>query len=208
MLTHFVFEDPWGVLGVLAVLTVLSLIALWMTQLTKYLWAAVGLIAFGVAVAGLDWYVVTDREKVEAIVEEMADAVRRSDPDGVIKHLDLDGDGANKPSVAILGLSLKETAAKGLIVNALGAFEFDILRISGMDAKVLPYSRTAEANFQVFAAASTASPGAGGRMGIGSLNSNWSIGFHETEPGTWKVTSIATSGEYAGEILKHLLRFR
>lgn len=206
MLTRYVFEDPWVLLSVMTGLAVLSLIAVWYTQLAKYLWATGGLVALGVLVAGLDWYVETDREKVDAIVYDLADAVKKSDVERVMKHLDLAGDERHASAIEIIGSRLKETLARKMIGANLNAYAFDVVRISSLNTEVRPLAREADASFHVFSTASARSPGAGGRAGIGSLNSGWVLGFRETQPGTWKVVRIDTMSEHRDEIARYVLR--
>jgi hypothetical protein len=104
--------------------------------------------------------VVTDREKVESIVYDLADAIRKSDVERIMGHMDVDGDQRHASTVEVLGLRLKETATRLLMQRNLDAFAFDVVRISSLNTQVQPLAREAEASFRVFSAASAQAPGA------------------------------------------------
>jgi len=80
-------EDPTGliVFGVLAQL-VLGIV-LFCTQRGVVLWMMLGVALLTAGGVWLEWYVETDREKVEAVVEGVAAAVKANDKQGVLKHL-------------------------------------------------------------------------------------------------------------------------
>src|SRR6185312_6929853 len=80
-------EDPTYLVGGLGILAVVFLVAVRVTQQGKFLlWA---MIAGGIAllVLAIDWIWVTDNERIEAVVYELAKAVQASDAAGVTKHL-------------------------------------------------------------------------------------------------------------------------
>jgi len=80
-------EDPTGVI-VFGVLTEVVLgIVLFCTQRGAVLWMMLGVALLTAGGIWLERYVETDREKVEAVVEGVARAVRHNDKQGVLDRL-------------------------------------------------------------------------------------------------------------------------
>jgi hypothetical protein len=81
-------EDPMPIIlfGIVAE-AVLGIILL-TTRRGVLLWAMAGVLVLVLAGVGLEWLVVTERERVEATVEGAAAAVRANDRQGLLQCLD------------------------------------------------------------------------------------------------------------------------
>ncbi|HUT13569.1 MAG TPA: hypothetical protein VMY42_23985 [Thermoguttaceae bacterium] len=79
-------EDPTGVIvfGVLA--EVVLGIVLFCTQRGVVLWMMLGVALLTAGGVWLEWYVETDVENVEAVVEDVAAAVKENDRQGVLQY--------------------------------------------------------------------------------------------------------------------------
>ena len=78
---YYLSEDPWPLAGFLGLVGLGFLVPLWLTQQGKYLIRA--LVAFGLAllVIGIERVWVTDNERIEAVVSELASGVANRDAD-------------------------------------------------------------------------------------------------------------------------------
>ena len=81
-------ESPWTViLFGIAAEAVLGII-LARTGRGVLIWAMAGVLLLVLALVGLEWLVVTDRERIEATLESAAASVAANDPDGVLETID------------------------------------------------------------------------------------------------------------------------
>ena len=87
-LTYFVAENPWYLVAILGLVAAGFLVALRTTQDGRYLIRA--LVTLGVAgvLIVVDQLWVTDAERVEWVVRDLADAVARSDADAALALMD------------------------------------------------------------------------------------------------------------------------
>jgi hypothetical protein len=83
----YLSEDPTFLAVVFLVLAGISLAALKVTQHGKYLVHAGIALGLGLAVFVVDWFWVTDTERIERVVYDLQRAVANSDADAVISHL-------------------------------------------------------------------------------------------------------------------------
>jgi hypothetical protein len=205
MFTYYICEHPETVLIILAVVAVLSLIAARFTQLGKYAIAALLALVLAGVVVVCDWYWVTDRERIESVVYELADAVEKSEPDRIYPHIDM-----VKPPQSgfaafdFLNRTLLEPIFKQMVSQALKSYKFDFVQVRNLRVEVKEQSRQGVAEFLVLAMAGADAPGASARTGAGTYNSGWTLRFRETEPGVWKVTRIDTGSDQADEVLRFL----
>src|SRR5438270_9400386 len=85
---RYLVEDPSYLLMALGLVALGFLIALKVTQQGKYLVRAGVVAAIAAAIFGFEQYWVTDAERVEAVVYDLARAVEASDVDRIKSHLD------------------------------------------------------------------------------------------------------------------------
>ena len=180
-MTYFA-EDPTFPAGLLLLIAVGLLVATRVTQQGKYLVYALVAAAAAVGVFALEWFWVTDNERIEQVVYGLRDAVAASDADAVMGYM--------APDVMYVkgDLALEAEATEALIRNNLDHVHFDIVRISNLQTNAGQQSRRGTARFGVLFKgtvdiSSTAT-------NFGSTNSIWELGLRETQPGTWKVNRI------------------
>jgi ketosteroid isomerase-like protein len=180
---EYLSEDPTVLTGALVVVAVAFLIATRVTQQGKYLFLAGGAFSLAILVVLVEWFWITDTERIEAVVYDLGKAVEASDAQGVLKHLTSD------VQYSVSGASLSSEQTRYMIEQAVSNVHIDFLRISQLEASAMQQSRRGKAEFKVLASGSFS--GAGGLGGgAGTGNSRWSLGFQETSPNVWKVNRI------------------
>ncbi len=177
---HYLSENPWPLAGSLGLLAVGFLMMLKVTQQGKYLVRAG--IAGGLAllVLGIEFAWVTDAERIERVLAEIAASLRASDAEGVVRHL--------APDVEVeQGDEDLGRLDPGLIRQILPHIEFQHLYIDRLDAQAGQSTRRGRATFRASAAGTDAAGLA--HQGFAGVTA-WDLGFQEVSPGDWKVTRI------------------
>lgn len=199
-------ENPWPLAGTFAVLAVLCLILLKTSQQGKYLLYAAILAVLSLSVGIIERIWVTDAERVEAVIYQLTDAVRRSDADATLGLLTADVS-LTQTSLTIggrrqtaLGKAVRgrldggeANPARVVISNAVRDAKFDFLNVSRLQARAGALSRQGRADFRVFVAGSVLGPG-GVQYNFATDGSgtDWSLGLRE-EDGQWRVDSITAT---------------
>lgn len=175
-------EDPTILVVGLVLLGIALLMAMRVTQQGAYLVRAG--IVFGLAglVLAIEWFWVTDNERIERVVDDLRGAVARADVNGVLEHL------APNVQYGRPRGELSPEATREMIRAALANASFDFVRVSQLQTNVGRQSRRGTADFRVLAKGRVDT--AIGGMAVGSANSEWSLGFQEVEPHVWKVNRI------------------
>ena len=191
-MVHYLSEDPWPLVCILGLVAVGFVIALWFTQQAKYLIRAGITAGLAVLVLAVEQVWVTDNERIEAVVYDLAKAVEASDSDRVISHLAPDvvvSTGDASPLISRLN-SLTSALVRHAIVEALSISRFDFVHVSNLVTSAGQESRLGTAEFKVNAMVSvdTSSGTFNYATPVGGLS--WSLGFRETAPKVWKVTRI------------------
>jgi ketosteroid isomerase-like protein len=185
-------EDPTYLAGGLLLLAGVFLVALNITQQGKYLVRAGIMLGLAFVVVAVEWFWVTDNERIEQVVYALRHSVLNSDADGVLNHM--------TPNVQYLqaDTSLSEDATRLMIKNTLSRAEFEFVRISDLQISVGQQSRRGQAEFRVFTRGRLhSSPG---MAEPATAMTTWSLGFQETETGVWKVNRISPVSMPAGII--------
>ena len=181
---YYLIENPTYPLIALALAALLLLVALQVTRQGKYLIAAGILIGLGLILFVVERLVVTDAERIEAVVYELADAVAHSDIEGVEARL--------APEVT-LG---RQAKAGGLVplrvlLPILRRVQFDFLKVRQLQAQAGSQTKRGTAEFKVTASGTAdAAGGFGSNQPFAAANTEWSLGFREVAPQVWKVTRI------------------
>jgi hypothetical protein len=188
---EFLSEDPRYLAGGLGLLAAAFLVALRLTQQGKYLIRAGVAAALALLVLAVEHLWVTDRERVERTVYDLAAAVAVGDAERALGFLTDDVRYARGDR----NLSAEET--KLGVRDLLEATTFDFLRITRMEANAGAQSRRGKADFRVLC-------GGSHRRGsfsynFGSTGSSWSLGLREVAPGVWKVNRITPVETPRGE---------
>ncbi len=202
---HYIAEDPWPLGIALLTVGIVSLGALKVTGRGKFLiWGLAGLsLAALLFVVEALW--VTDDERIEGVVLDIADAAGEGDIDRVMSHLAPDllleqgGDTLSQSQTRGLASRLisgaaalvgRGGAAHALIRSALSETRFDFLRVGHIDAHANRLSRLGTAEFRAYASGSIQASVAQLNFATDASGTDWSFGFREVEPGVWKVTRI------------------
>ncbi len=200
-------ENPWPLAGFFAVTSVFFLIPLKRNQQGKHLAYALVAAGLAVAVVVVERVWVTDAERVEAVIYQLTDAVRRSDADAALSLLTAD---VSLSQTGRAGIGGQGQAALGTLVrNQIGGGEgnparlaiggtlrsarFDFLSVSRLQTSVGTLSRQGRADFRVFAAGSLDGPGGVSyNFATDGGGTDWSLGLRE-ENGRWLVDRITAT---------------
>jgi hypothetical protein len=179
----YLSEDPTYLVVGLLLLAGAFLVALNVTQQGKYLVRAGIALGLALMVVVIEWFWVTDNERIRQVVYDLRQAVLSSNVDGVLAHM--------APNVQYLqgDTALSEDATRVLIRANLEHAQFDFVRISDLQTSVGQQSRRGKAEFRVFARGRLNS--SQGMMDGATPVTTWSLGFQETRPGVWKVNRIS-----------------
>jgi hypothetical protein len=178
----YLSEDPTLLAGMLLLVAGIFAIAMRATQQGKYLVRAVIAATLAAAVVMVEWLWVTDNERIEQVVYGLRDAVAESDADAALRYM--------TPDVRYLkgDTAMDGEATRSLIRDNLSRVRFDMVRITNLETNAAQQSRRGTATFSAFFKGTADTSMAS--MNIGSVNSIWSLGLQETEPGVWKVNRI------------------
>ncbi len=176
-------EDPTYLAGGLGLLGAIFLIVLKVTQQGRYLIRA--LIALGLAAIVLlvEWYWVTDNERIEQVVENLRRAVAASDSAAVFAQL------TPEVEYSQSGQTLSGAAVRKFIGDQLSRAEFDFVRITQLETNAGRQSGRGSAVFRVVTSGSYQTDF--GRFNFGSNTLDFSLGFQQTKPGVWLVDRIS-----------------
>ncbi len=176
-------ENPTLPVAVLLMAAVCCFVALRTRQEGKYLAWGASALAAAAAVAAFEWFWVTDKERIEAVVYDVRRAVLAADAQAVLAHL--------TPAAQYVqsGSSLSPETTRNLILGNVGAARFDVVRIHALQTSAGRRTRRGKAEFKVFARGELQGPLGFGAFS-GAADSAWSLGFEETKPGVWKINRI------------------
>jgi hypothetical protein len=180
---EFLSEDPTYVVGALGLVAAALLIALKVTQQGKYLIWASATVGLALVVMLVEWLWVTDNERIEQTVYDLARAVAASDGDRTLTYLTDDVRYVSRSQG-----SMPAAATRALAAATVKDAKFDFLRITHLRANAGGQSRRGTAEFQVVCGGSIQQGSY--TYNFGTTNSSWSLGLRETRPGMWKVNRI------------------
>ncbi|QDV39009.1 hypothetical protein [Tautonia plasticadhaerens] len=172
-------EDPWTLVGACGVLALASLVLLRITQQGKYLAWAGGAAAAAALVLLVELLWVTDRERIERVIYDMADAVEHGEFPRVESHL--------APEFERESGAFSKFAIRGAVMG----LDFEFIRVSRLEVHAGERTGMGKADFLGMAQWAVRSPEGGATFdatpppGVG-----FSFGFREVEPTQWKVSRI------------------
>ncbi len=212
----YLAEDPWPLGFALILVASASLIALKVTGQGKFLFWALGSGGLAALLFVVEALWVTDAERIEQVVSDIARAASRGDVEGVMVHLSPDlsleqegstiGEGQAKGLLPKLGAAAaavlgRGEAARALIRATLEEARFDFIHIGQMKVEVRPISRLGIAEFRAFGSGTIPLRGTQFTFATDASGTDWAFGFEETAPGVWKVTEISAVRLPAGASL-------
>lgn len=178
---YYLNDDPTYLLAALGIAALGCLIALQVTQQGKFLYWAGGLVVAALLCFGVERYWVTDAERIEGVVYDLAKAVEASDVGRIEGHLE--------PNATLTRRSQSEGIIPiGALLPMLKTVRFDFVRISHLATEAGAQTRRGSAEFKVMASG-TAVQGIGD-LNFGAVASEWSLGLREASPGVWKINRI------------------
>lgn len=189
---EYLSEDPIPLAGFFLMVAVAFLVAMRATQQGKYLVRAAIAGALAGAVVLVEWFWVTDNERIEQVVYGLRDAVANSDVEGVL--------GFMTPDVMYVkgDTALEGEITRAMIRDNLSRVRFDLVRVSNLQTNAGKQSRRGTATFHaLFKGAMDA---ATATVNVGTTNSIWSLGLRETSPGVWKVDRITPVQAPGGDL--------
>ncbi|WP_169977749.1 hypothetical protein [Tautonia rosea] len=180
-------EDPWPLAGLFALLAVAFLIRLRFSQQGKHLAWAAGALGLAGMLLVIEQLWVTDRERIEMAVYDMADAVKASDFERFESHLAPEFE----KQVGML--------TKALLRGTLANVEFEFVRIAQLQIQAGRATRMGKADFLAQAQWEERSSSLGTDYNATPLPGiGFSVGFREVEPTIWQVTRIDVTTVPAG----------
>jgi hypothetical protein len=182
---EFLSEDPTYLAVGLGLLGLALLIAVHVTQRGRYLIAAVAALALALVVVVVERLWVTDAERIERVVYDLAHAVEHSDAEAVFAHLTPDARYVRSGA----GTGVSGAVLRAFIKLELERARFDFVRIARLRARAGRQTRRGEAEFRVIAGGSSRHSGTD--LNFGATNLDFSLGLRETGPGVWKVERIS-----------------
>lgn len=198
---HYIAEDPWPLAGALGLIALGLLVALKVTQQGKYLVRAGIALGLAVAVVAVERVWVTEDEKIERVVYDLAEAVQARDADRIMAHLAPEAsveitrltlDGPSNPiRQAVLTAMSKFTRVRidrDLLEGELQRYQFDWVRISHLQTNAGSESGRGTAEFRVHLFGEQADPYHA--ISTPPAGLGWSLGFRRTDEGQWKVSRI------------------
>jgi ketosteroid isomerase-like protein len=182
LVMNFLTEDASYLLIGLGVAALGCLLALKMTQQGKFLVCALGLLVLAGVVFGFEHFWVTDAERVEKVVYDLASAVQASDVERIKIHLD------EQVTIGTKDRTMDGSAPLRLIFSLLQNSHFDYVKVGQLTTSVGSQTKMGKAEFKVTAAGIIEEGGT--QHLLGTAGSEWDLGFREKSPGVWKVTRI------------------
>ena len=184
-------DNPWPLIYPCVVVAVVALVALRVTQNGKYLFWALGAAGLALLFWLIDWFWVTDTERIEQVVQDLAHAVARSDGDAVAALLDPDVTLSQEGNGLVSGGEIaRGRMAVSLLRATLESARFDYVRVSHFETTAGTMSGQGKCDFRVDTSGSINGPGNTWNFMTGASGSDWSLGFVRTPSGAWKVRRI------------------
>lgn len=180
-LTYYVAENPWYLVAILGFVAAAFLITLRATQDGRYLVRALVALGLAGALIVVDQVWVTEAERVERVIRDLADAVARSDGDATMALMD------QHVAFSIRSNTLGEELDLPSFAELLGQVQFDFVRVSRLTATAGAQTGRGQAEFKVTASGAIRQ---GGSLRNFMGNSEWSIGLRRLPSGAWKINRI------------------
>ncbi len=179
----YLVEDPTYPLIAIGLAALACLVTLQVTRQGKFLIWGVSLLGVGAILAGVERLVVTDTERVEAVVYDLASAVSNSNVEAVEALL--------APEVSLGRRDQTEGIGPvRILLPILRQVRFDFLKVRHLNAQAGSQTKRGTAEFKVSAGGVAVAGSFGVEQPFAATNTEWSLGFREVSPGIWRVTRI------------------
>lgn len=167
-------ENVWPLIWLIALVELILVIAMVGTGRGRFLLWIGSLALFAVLLVGVEWLWVTDAERIDGAINQVADAVRREDADGILRHL------APQCRFGSYNRDAIGQQAEALFRQV----EFDRVTISQRKTQVFRLRKQATAEFLAVAR--------GKQSGVefNPYPTRWILTFIQAEDGLWQVMDI------------------
>jgi hypothetical protein len=173
-LENLIGEDVWALIGVLAILALGLAIATVATGRGRFLIGIGALACLAIALLAIEWLWVTDRERVDRIIDELAQAAMREDSSGIVQHLAADCRYAN----------LDRNRIGALADAVFQRFAVDKVSVSSRRTEVFPLRGEAKAEFMAVVR------GRQNNLDFNPYPTRWILTFVQNSQGAWQVVEI------------------
>ena len=167
-------ENAWPLVWFIALVDLLLAIAIYATGRGRLLTVIIGLAALAPLLLILERLIVTDRERVDAVVDEMAEAVRAENADRLMSHISPQCRYANRGREAIAAAA----------ANVFQLYEIERLTLNGRKTRVASARGEATAEFVAVAR------GRQGTLDVNIYPTRWQLTFQRDKSGSWQVVEI------------------
>jgi len=167
-------EDVWPLLWVLALGALILVIAAVATGRAKFLFGVGALAVLAVVLAIVEWLWETDGERVDKVIDSLAQAVRDEDAAAIERHLSPQCryGAANRGEIVQLAESVFQT------------IEIDKLTISGKKTAVFPLRKEASTEFLAVVR------GKRSNIEFNPYPTRWILTFRQTTKDEWQLVDI------------------
>jgi hypothetical protein len=167
-------EDVWPLLWVLALGALVLAIATVATGRAKFLFGIAALALLAIVFVLVEWLWETDRERVDKVVELLAQAVRNKDSAAIARHL--------SPQCRYGGANRDEIVRRA--ESIFQSFEIDRLTISGKKTEVFRLRQEATCEFLAVVR------GKQSNVEFNPYPTRWIFTFIQDTSGQWQVSEI------------------
>ena len=174
MVEHLLAENVWPLIWLLALVALILVIATFATGRGKYLTWVWALAVLALVLLAVEWLWVTDRERVEMIVDSLAQAVRMEDSAEIERFLSPECRYGNMDRAGI----------RRLADSIFDTIEIDKLTISGRKTQVFPLRKEATSEFLAVVR------GRQSNVEFSPYPTRWILTFAQNSSGDWEVIDI------------------
>jgi hypothetical protein len=173
-LEHYLGEDVWPIIGLLALVALGLGIAVVATGRGRLLIGIVALACLAIVLLGIEHLWVTDRERVDGIINEMAQSAVREDSAGIVRHL----------SAHCRYGNLDRTGIERLASSTFARIEIDKVNVSSRKTEVFPMRGEARVDFLAVVR------GRQNNVDFSPYPTRWIFTFVQSPEGAWEVEEI------------------
>ncbi len=167
-------DNVWPLIWCIALACLLLAIASYATGRGRLLQAIGGLAGLAALLLAIEWLVVSDRERIDAAIDDLADAVRTEEIHRIAPHL------SPQCRYGNLGRDAVVRAAE----DVLRGIQIDRITLNGRKTEVFPRRKEATAEFVAV------TRGQQNNLEFGPYPTRWLLTFHQEKNGEWLIVEI------------------
>jgi hypothetical protein len=174
LLEHYVGEDVWPLIGLLAVIALGLGIAMVGTGRGRFLIGIIALACLAVSLLVIERLWVTDKERVDGIINEMAQSALREDSAAIVRHL----------SPQCRYGNLDRSGIERLAAATFAQVALDKVSVSSRKTEVFPMRGEARVDFLAVVR------GRQNNVEFSPYPTRWIFTFVQNQQGAWEVEEI------------------